>query len=57
MEHDPKKMAKMGSTFWLLALITNLVLLIRNLIANTNSLKRTKKYSSTTDDEAKDKRK
>lgn len=31
---DPKRMAKIGSTFWLLALVTNLVLVIKNLLAN-----------------------
>ena len=54
LSHDPKKMAKWGSTFWLLALVTNLALLIRNLMANTHSLKKTKKYGSMTDEEAKD---
>jgi peroxin-11B len=54
LSHDPKKMAKWGSTFWLLALVTNLALLIRNLMGNTHSLKKTKKYGSMTDEEAKD---
>ena len=57
LQHDPKQMAKIGSTFWLLALVANLILLIRNLIANNNSLKKTKKYGSMTDDEVKDRRK
>ena len=57
LQHDSKQMAKIGSTFWLLALVANLVLLIRNLIANNNSLKKTKKYGSMTDDEVKDRRK
>ena len=57
LQYDSKQMGKLGATFWLLALVTNLVLLIRNLIANTNSLKKTKKYGSMSDDEAKDRRK
>ena len=32
--YDAKKMGKLGSTFWLMALLTNLVLLIKNLLAN-----------------------
>jgi len=54
LQHDPKQMAKWGSTFWLLALITNLVLLVRNLMANTHRLKTTNKYGSMTDEEARD---
>jgi peroxin-11B len=29
---DPKQMAKLGASFWLLGLLTNLVLLIKNLV-------------------------
>lgn len=34
LKEDPKKMGKIGATFWLLALLTNLVLLAKNLLAN-----------------------
>lgn len=34
LSQDPKKMAKIGSTFWLLALLTNLLLLLKNLTSN-----------------------
>jgi hypothetical protein len=34
LKEDPKRMAKIGSTFWLLALLTNLLLLVKNLISN-----------------------
>lgn len=50
LQHNPKKMGKYGATFWLLALLTNLILLIRNLAANSNSLKKTKSYGSMSDD-------
>jgi hypothetical protein len=40
---DPKKMAKYGATFWLLALLTNLVLLIKNLLSNIEKAKSLKK--------------
>lgn len=36
ISQDPKKMAKIGSTFWLLALLTNLILLFKNLSSNLN---------------------
>ena len=34
LNQDPKKMAKIGSTFWLIALLTNLLLLFKNLSSN-----------------------
>jgi peroxin-11B len=34
LNEDPKKMAKIGATFWLLALLTNLLLLFKNLASN-----------------------
>ena len=34
LSYDNKTMAKTGAKFWLLALLTNLVLLIRNLLSN-----------------------
>lgn len=34
LDFDSKKMAKWGATFWLLALLTNLILLIKQLAAN-----------------------
>ena len=40
---DPKRMAKIGSTFWLLALVTNLVLLVKNLLDNVSKSKDLKK--------------
>jgi hypothetical protein len=32
LSFDPKSMAKYGASFWLLGLITNLILLIKNLL-------------------------
>ena len=40
---DPKRMAKIGSTFWLLALVTNLVLLVKKLLDNVSKSKDLKK--------------
>jgi peroxin-11B len=34
LSEDPKRMAKIGSTFWLLALVTNLALLVKSLLAS-----------------------
>jgi hypothetical protein len=34
LKQDPKQMAKIGSTFWLLALVVNLILLIKSLYSN-----------------------
>lgn len=36
LNYDPKSMAKWGATFWLLALLINLVHLIKQLLANIN---------------------
>jgi hypothetical protein len=44
---DPKKMAKIGATCWLLALLTNLILLFRNLLDNCNKTKDLKRYLCT----------
>lgn len=44
---DPKKMAKIGATFWLLALITNLILLARNLLINCTKANELKRYLCT----------
>lgn len=44
LDFDPKKMAKIGSTFWLIALVTNLILLVRNLLANLKKCSDLKKY-------------
>jgi hypothetical protein len=41
---DPKKMSKIGSTFWLLALVTNLVLLVKGLLGNLKKAQELKKY-------------
>lgn len=46
LDFDPKKMAKIGSTFWLIALVTNLVLLVRNLLANLKKCSDLKKYQN-----------
>ena len=40
---DPKTMGKTASTFWLLALLTNLALLLCNLWANFNKVRELKK--------------
>lgn len=34
LNYDSKQMAKIGASFWLLGLLTNLILLIKNLISN-----------------------
>lgn len=54
LSYDPKKMGKMGATFWLLALLTNLILLIKQLIANAEKVGRMSKYGSTSQSEAKE---
>jgi hypothetical protein len=41
---DPKRMAKLGATCWLLALLTNLLLLIRNLLSNCTKANELKRY-------------
>lgn len=46
LQQDPKKMAKIGSTFWLLALVTNLVVLIKNLHSNIHKSNALKRYYS-----------
>lgn len=55
--YDPKQMAKKGATFWLLALITNLILLIKQLLANVEKVNTTKKYTSMSESELKDRKK
>ena len=50
-------MGKMGATFWLLALVTNMILLIKQLIDNAEKVKKTKKYGSMSESEMKDRRK
>jgi hypothetical protein len=39
IDQDAKKLVKWGAIFWLLALATNLVLLIKNLVINLNKSK------------------
>ena len=43
LDQDAKKWGKWGATFWLLALATNLVLLIKNLLSNLNKSKELKR--------------
>ena len=50
-------MGKTGATFWLLALITNMILLIKQLLDNVEKVKKTKKYGSMSESEMKDRRK
>ena len=57
LNYDPKQMGKMGATFWLLALVTNMILLIKQLIDNAEKVKKTKKYGSMSESEMKDRRK
>lgn len=38
LDFDNKKMGKIGSTFWLLALVTNLILLLKELITNLKKI-------------------
>lgn len=43
LSYDSKTMSKWGASFWLLALLTNLVLLVKQLLSNigkTNELKK-----------------
>ena len=49
LSYDNKQMAKMGATCWLLALVTNLILLIKTLIATNAKMAKMGKYSSSTD--------
>lgn len=46
LSEDPKRMAKIGATFWLLALLTNLLLLAKNLLANFEKGGELKRYAS-----------
>lgn len=57
LNFDPKQMGKTGATFWLVALLLNLVLLIKTLLDNIKKVNETKKYSSMTDSEVKERRK
>ena len=59
LSHDPKKMGKLGATFWLLALATNLVLLVKQLVATVAKVNKVKakKYGSMSDSEARDRKK
>ena len=57
LSYDSKKMGKMGATFWLLALLTNLVLLIKQFIANAEKIGSMSKYGSTSENEVKEKSK
>jgi hypothetical protein len=51
ISQDPKQMAKMGATFWLLALITSLIIHLKSLIENVQQVNKCKKYSSQSDEE------
>ena len=44
LSYDNKQMGKVGATFWLLALLTNLILLLSQLSANLQKDKRLKTY-------------
>lgn len=66
LSEDPKRMAKIGATFWLLALVTNLVLLFKNLASNFGKCAQLKQYfnflsrvyfSSSSEGEIKEKKK
>ena len=59
LSHDPKRMGKLGATFWLLALVTNLILLVKQLIANVEKVNKVKakKYGAMSDSEARDRKK
>lgn len=45
LNYDPKQMAKIGASFWLLGLLTNVILLIKNLIAIMQKCEKQKRYS------------
>lgn len=38
IQGDPKKFGKLGATFWLLALITNLISIVRDFAINENKI-------------------
>lgn len=44
LSYDSKAMGKWGATFWLLALLTNLILLVKQLLANIKKTTELKKY-------------
>jgi hypothetical protein len=54
LNYDPKRMGKIGATFWLLALLTNLVLLIKQFVAVEQKRGKMSKYGSTSESQAKD---
>jgi hypothetical protein len=45
IEKDSKKFAKTGAFFWLLALLTNLIAVVREIIINEKKLEHIKRYS------------
>ena len=57
LSYDPKKMGKTGAMFWLLALLTNLILLVKQFIANAEKIGSMSKYGSTSENEVKEKSK
>ena len=59
LDFDSKKMAKWGATFWLLALLTNLILLIKQLAANLKKTGELQKiyYAASSENEAKERKK
>ena len=57
LSYDAKHMGKMGATFWLLALLTNLILLIKQFLANSEKVRKMSKYGSTSESEVKEKSK
>ena len=50
-------MGKTGATFWLLGLVTNMILLIKQLLTNVEKVRATKKYGSLSESEKKDRSK
>ena len=44
LSYDSKAMGKWGATFWLLALLTNLILLVKQLLTNIKKTTELKKY-------------
>ena len=44
IDTDPKKFAKTGAFFWLLALLTNLIAVVREIFFNEKKLEHVKRY-------------
>lgn len=45
IEKDPKQYAKTGALFWLLALLTSLISIVKDIVVNEKKIEHLKRYS------------